>query len=554
MAGGEFESSKEIRSYTELSALAQPGSTWTPPTREYEIEVWRGARKVWVTSRIKWSKSGLDAGIKQINRHFHVVPKSFSFRLMVYTLYRGRKYTTAQSINKLLGFTAKVTLKPLSWATLYKSVGSSMKKSISTAPSIAPTATAVISGGRNWERFTAFTRKVTTGHSSSSASGLFKSSKQQVSSVSTPGYRRLAAQHNLPNNPYHYERGILRPGGMSHNTDYNDGAFSHSHWDRSPFLSLPESISHLAVDQNALIGRLGDRIAGFGSANLAEDFATAKQTLHLFTGNTKRITAFGHNLIFAPHKLADQGLFYGKELRNLQKALRSYKQSGKSSAKLLSSLWLEYRFGLLPLIADAQASFSAFAKIMGSTPSVSRVTATFTNKQSFESVITGLSDFEPLSPVGTNYSYVSTKRRIGLTFTIDNQAVNVMSQLGLTAPVALAWELVPFSFVVDYFLPIGKAIQAFSAFDGLSFKSGYQTDFTRADVTQIFSSSFSNPEIPNVQTGGREQWSGGSFYTGVKLDRIGLSGLPSPTLPAPKNPITTIHTLNAIALLVQRWK
>lgn len=36
-------------------------------------------------------------------------------------------------------------------------------------------------------------------------------------------------------------------------------------------------------------------------------------------------------------------------------------------------------------------------------------------------------------------------------------------RLGLTNPALVAWELVPFSFVVDYFLPIGNSIEALSA-------------------------------------------------------------------------------------------
>lgn len=37
-------------------------------------------------------------------------------------------------------------------------------------------------------------------------------------------------------------------------------------------------------------------------------------------------------------------------------------------------------------------------------------------------------------------------------------------RLGLTNPALVAWELVPFSFVVDYFLPIGDSIEALTAF------------------------------------------------------------------------------------------
>lgn len=47
-----------------------------------------------------------------------------------------------------------------------------------------------------------------------------------------------------------------------------------------------------------------------------------------------------------------------------------------------------------------------------------------------------------------------------------------LNQLNLLNPASLAWELVPASFIVDWFLPIGPVLQALTAPAGLSFVNG----------------------------------------------------------------------------------
>lgn len=58
-------------------------------------------------------------------------------------------------------------------------------------------------------------------------------------------------------------------------------------------------------------------------------------------------------------------------------------------------------------------------------------------------------------------------------------------RLGLTNPALVAWELVPFSFVVDYFLPIGESIEALTA---LRIDRGRMMQETRIKVTASYPS------------------------------------------------------------------
>jgi hypothetical protein len=57
-----------------------------------------------------------------------------------------------------------------------------------------------------------------------------------------------------------------------------------------------------------------------------------------------------------------------------------------------------------------------------------------------------------------------------------------MGQLGLTNPASMAWAALPYSFVVDWLLPVGTMLGALSAPVGLKFQTGYTTTRAWGDV------------------------------------------------------------------------
>lgn len=66
---------------------------------------------------------------------------------------------------------------------------------------------------------------------------------------------------------------------------------------------------------------------------------------------------------------------------------------------------------------------------------------------------------------------------------IDPNATTLrtLNQLGLVNPASLAWELIPWSFVVDWFIPIGPLLSVLTAPAGLIFISG--TDNFKVQLT-----------------------------------------------------------------------
>lgn len=144
---------------------------------------------------------------------------------------------------------------------------------------------------------------------------------------------------------------------------------------------------------------------------------------------------------------------------------------------------------------------------------------------------------------------ITTKSRVQITyrfvFSISDNTLQTASRLGLTNPAILFWELTPWSFVVDWFLPIGNFLNTWDATLGVAFVSGGKTTF-RTELTQ-FDTVSDGVLIYGVRTTGHAT----SSYEEVYVKRDGLSSFPWPVLPSFKNPLSAEHAINALALLTQ---
>jgi len=139
-----------------------------------------------------------------------------------------------------------------------------------------------------------------------------------------------------------------------------------------------------------------------------------------------------------------------------------------------------------------------------------------------------------------------TKCKFVLRFRLASPLRSFAAQTGFTNPINLAWEILPFSFVVDWFLPIGPYLEAFTAFDGLEFVDGSQTLFTRAVTDSAVDS-----EGPNAGNSLSNYWEHAHYHSEtVRLDRIKLTAFPTQTFPAFKNGLASVtHAANGIALV-----
>lgn len=162
---------------------------------------------------------------------------------------------------------------------------------------------------------------------------------------------------------------------------------------------------------------------------------------------------------------------------NMRRANAALRRRGLPKPRKISKRpdqrWLEYQYGWAPLIGDITKAFQEIVD--------GRETPTlFYAKAS--------SQFAP-SPYNTN---VNTQSTMGEYFVKcwyalkADKTARKMAEWNLGSnPFLTGWELVPYSFVIDWFIPIGDFLQQYSSDNGLHFVSGteaWRVQYT-ADLT-----------------------------------------------------------------------
>jgi len=140
------------------------------------------------------------------------------------------------------------------------------------------------------------------------------------------------------------------------------------------------------------------------------------------------------------------------------------------AAKSFSSQWLELHFGIVPLMEDIHNAMEFLSS------------AHFGERQ-----VKGSSSREvgwvkgsltaPYSQVTWYYGFA--RCRYGGTVRITNPNAALASSLGLINPVSVAAELVPWSFVLDWFSNASQFLNAWSEFVGMEITNAYSTRSTR---------------------------------------------------------------------------
>lgn len=132
--------------------------------------------------------------------------------------------------------------------------------------------------------------------------------------------------------------------------------------------------------------------------------------------------------------------------------------------KELANGWLELEFGWKPLIQDVYAAMEVYRTGIASRGQL--VTAFGSKSGYYKPSPTKVSSMNGYSNLEAN---VLTDRVKSKAYgVVSNPAAFTLNQLGLANPALLAWQLLPFSFVVDWFLPISQILGVLTNRAGLS--------------------------------------------------------------------------------------
>jgi len=165
---------------------------------------------------------------------------------------------------------------------------------------------------------------------------------------------------------------------------------------------------------------------------------------------TARFVANRAFLLYRALRLIGRGNFgeaaqvLGSELsQNASKRLNRMRSQYSSPTALAANGWLEYQFAIRPLMGDAYGAVKEYHE-----------------KRQVGKEIEARARVQD-GAKGTVY-------RAGILATVRSSEVRTLQQLGITNPLLAAWELVPLSFIIDWFLPIGPYLQYLDSTVGLT--------------------------------------------------------------------------------------
>jgi hypothetical protein len=222
------------------------------------------------------------------------------------------------------------------------------------------------------------------------------------------------------------------------------------------FGDAPVSANWTANDDLKLIGKLQERING-SDFNLGIALAECNQTLQMIGDSAIRINRSLTALKRGNINLAAKYLMDGTG--RSQKKKYSSNTSRTLSQSKLSSNWLELQYGWLPLLSDVKAGAEWLANRL-EVPfrqryaASRRVSALRTRNTPWVTYYLGVPNVNPVP----SCTCVAEYRKQIIAFITERPSVAV--SLGLTDPLSVAWEKIPFSFVADWFIPVGDYLGA----------------------------------------------------------------------------------------------
>lgn len=145
----------------------------------------------------------------------------------------------------------------------------------------------------------------------------------------------------------------------------------------------------------------------------------------------------------------------------------------QSMNQVAAERWLALQYGVLPLISDVYGSVDALVNTL-----VGRSLRFYVRANSSNSVSSAISQstYDYPSPLlGVGSQDTQYRASAGYLCEVSNAELQTLNKLGLDNPVLLIWELLPFSFVVDWFFKVGDVLEASCAFRGVTVRDKWNS-------------------------------------------------------------------------------
>lgn len=206
-----------------------------------------------------------------------------------------------------------------------------------------------------------------------------------------------------------------------------------------------------ANDQIKLVGKLRDKLQG-SDFNMSVFLGEGHQTLELLGDTAIRLAKALHHMKKGDLLGTARVLMEGTSRAPLGKHDWKNGANGryfKALPEKLSSHWLELQYGWKPLLEDAAGAAQMLAHNLNVPfQSTYRVVS---RKEATSVRVSQVGTFGPSRTASAQSVRVHSRSIIARV----SEDLSSVAKLGLLDPELVAWELLPFSFVADWFIPIG---------------------------------------------------------------------------------------------------
>lgn len=291
--------------------------------------------------------------------------------------------------------------------------------------------------------------------------------------------------------------------------------------------TIPTQRRNEAVTKALL--KIADQKVGMG-----ENMAQFLQTLKLLSDPVRNLG----NIIKAVQREKSFHKYFKMNARQIRKNVWH---------EVAARRYLEYVYGWKPLMQDIHGIIELAKESGTKKPLILRGTGT-------SKVSTQNPDWthtHTTYKTRASVSNVRMKSRVGCTLWAqidpDNSGLRTLNQLNLINPLALSWELMKYSFVIDWILPIGPVLNALTAPMGLIFVDGSISNRVSASCDyENYWAGLENSDYPIKEKGSKA--SGNAVYEGYT--RGVIRSWPLPGLWIDNDPMRGDRPLKALALFI----
>lgn len=384
---------------------------------------------------------------------------------------------------------------------------------------------------------------------------IYRHLKQKTHTV-TPNFRYLRAQGMLLPDLAYYHRDIKETYGVyniaSSLADFNKGKYSdvYSYYQNASFgisLTAPNS-----SDTRAKAYEKFFQNAKAHQSNIGVTVAELPKTIALIGDTAARLAEFYRRLrrFDIRGAFGAIGLNSPKHQRSLERRSRGHSRKPAGRDEFAAKTALEVNYGWMPLLGEIDSAMEDLAYRLATKPDQIFIRGGATAEGSY----TFNQNFGNGS---THGAYGARRRLVGPVIntvrygvvcraSIIDAASRTRAGMGVTNPFEIAWELIPFSFVVDWFAPIGAWIDSLDSLNGLSFVDGSESYLKKVQWTEDLNGL--NTQSYTTIFGGQTR-----SYKEIEFRRTKLLGFPSTFnmlhLEGIKEALGTTRAINAISLL-----